>query len=416
MWSPVARRVGDFAGSGSKAGDPNRVGIGRWWVVWRGKTGIAGHTDCGISVASVTGVVFGRIGSGEVWESGRRIWVCRRGVGLGCRAEWLRFLRFCWIPEMVRRKRPVAERLDSSRSFSDPAVWLPGFLSYLDAECGLAANTLSAYRRDLERFLEWNRVGVRAGIHEITVPVLTQFLEYQQTLQLSAPSIGRSLAAVRMFFRYLTLEGVVTESAADLVSSPKLWERLPKVLSPEMVDALLQSPQAAADRYPARDRALLALMYATGCRVSEIASMKLSDVNLGEGFCRCTGKGNKQRLVSLNPVAVSALRGWIETERLRLVQAFGQDQGWLFLSRSGRRVARESIWSLIRRYARRSGCGDISPHTLRHSFATHLLAGGADIRSLQEMLGHASIRTTQVYTHVEHSRLKAVHRKCHPRG
>ncbi|MEY3173592.1 MAG: Tyrosine recombinase XerD [Planctomycetota bacterium] len=316
---------------------------------------------------------------------------------------------------MVRRKRPP-ETPASVGGSADPAAWLPGFLSYLEAECGLAANTLAAYRRDLQRFLSWNRSFQAAGVHQISVTVLTQFLEYQQSLNLSAPSIGRSLAAIRMFFRYLMLEGVITESAADLVSSPKLWERLPRVLSPEMVDALLQAPVAAADRYPSRDRALLAMLYATGCRVSEITALKLGDINLAEGFCRCTGKGNKQRLVSLNPLAVRAVSHWLGGERQQLVSRFGRDDGWLFLSRSGRRVARESIWSLIRRYAVRSGCGDISPHTLRHSFATHLLAGGADIRALQEMLGHASIRTTQVYTHVEHSRLKAVHRKCHPRG
>jgi integrase/recombinase XerD len=317
---------------------------------------------------------------------------------------------------MVRRKRPPIELSPSANSFRDPADWLQGFLNYLNAECGLAANTLSAYRRDLERFFVWNRNVTRAGVQEVSVPVLTRFLEYQHSLNLAAPSIGRSLAAIRVFFRFLTLEGVVAENAADLISSPKLWERLPKVLSPEMVDSLLQSPRPDADRFPLRDRALLAMMYATGCRVSEIAGLKLADINLAEGFCRCTGKGNKQRLVSLNPVAVNAVQAWLDSERAKLVQVFGAGEGWLFLSRSGRRVARESIWKLIRRYARRSGCGDVSPHTLRHSFATHLLAGGADIRALQEMLGHASIRTTQVYTHVEHGRLKAVHRKCHPRG
>lgn len=316
---------------------------------------------------------------------------------------------------MSRRKRPPENKISTGDSV-DAAVWLPRFLTYLDAECGLAANTLVAYRRDLDRFVLWNNGSRRVGVQDVTVEILTQFLGYLQSLSLSAPSIGRSLAALRMFFRYLLLEGVITESAADLVSSPKLWERLPRVLSPEMVDCLLQAPQPTADRYPSRDRALLALLYATGCRVSEICGLQLSDVNLIDGFCRCTGKGNKQRMVSLNPVATRAVDVWIRGERQQLIQKFGRDECWLFLSRSGRKVARESIWSLIRRYAARSGCGDVSPHTLRHSFATHLLAGGADIRALQEMLGHASIRTTQVYTHVEHSRLKAIHRKCHPRG
>ena len=280
----------------------------------------------------------------------------------------------------------------------------------------MAKNTVDAYHRDLDRFFTWNRNNAKAGVHDVGVPVITSFLEYLQSLNLAASSIGRNLVAIRMFFRFLMLEGIVAESTVELVSSPKLWERLPKVLSPEMVDNLLVAPLSSVDRYAQRDRALLAVMYATGCRVSEVVDMKLADVALDERYCRCTGKGNKQRMVSLNPVAVDAVRKYLEIERPALVTVSGQDQGWLFLSRSGRRINRESVWALIQRYAQRVGCGDVSPHTLRHSFATHLLAGGADIRALQEMLGHSSIRTTQVYTHVEHSRLKAVHRQCHPRG
>jgi integrase/recombinase XerD len=317
---------------------------------------------------------------------------------------------------MTRRKRPPEGRTFAVATFRDPGSWLTGFLSYLDAECGMAKNTVDAYHRDLDRFFTWNRNNAKAGVHDVGVPVITSFLEYLQSLNLAASSIGRNLVAIRMFFRFLMLEGIVAESTVELVSSPKLWERLPKVLSPEMVDNLLVAPLNSVDRYAQRDRALLAVMYATGCRVSEVVDMKLADVALDERYCRCTGKGNKQRMVSLNPVAVDAVRKYLEIERPALVTVSGQDQGWLFLSRSGRRINRESVWALIQRYAQRVGCGDVSPHTLRHSFATHLLAGGADIRALQEMLGHSSIRTTQVYTHVEHSRLKAVHRQCHPRG
>ena len=213
------------------------------------------------------------------------------------------------------------------------------------------------------------------------------------------------------------LESVVAESVVDLVSSPKLWQRLPKVLSPESVDALLNAPQGSIDRYARRDRALLAVMYATGCRVSEVIHLRLSDVNLNERYARCTGKGNKQRMVSLNPVAVDAIVTYLNLERPAMVENARDDQEYLFVSRSGKRLRREAVWELIGRYALRAGCGaDVSPHTLRHSFATHLLAGGADIRALQEMLGHASIRTTQIYTHVDHSRLKSVHSSCHPRG
>ena len=318
---------------------------------------------------------------------------------------------------MTRRKRPPEGRSFAVSTFHDPATWQTGFLSYLDAECGMSKNTIDAYRRDLDRFFTWNRDNARAGVHDIGVATVTSFLEYLQSLDLAASSIGRNLVAVRMFFRYLMLEGVVAESTVDLVSSPKLWERLPKVLSPDLVDALLNAPEGPVDRYYRRDRALLAVMYATGCRVSEVVNLKSQDIHLAESYCLCTGKGNKQRLVSLNPVAIDAVRKYIEIERSDLVTVAGEDPGWLFLTRSGRRLNRESVWSLVQRYAARVGCGgEVSPHTLRHSFATHLLAGGADIRALQEMLGHSSIRTTQIYTHVEHSRLKAVHKQCHPRG
>ncbi|HQX51860.1 MAG TPA: site-specific tyrosine recombinase XerD [Planctomycetaceae bacterium] len=318
---------------------------------------------------------------------------------------------------MTRRKRPPEGRAFAVSTFRDPASWLPGFITYLDAECGMAKNTLIAYRHDLDRFFAWNRDNGKVGIHDIGVPTITAFLGYLQNLGLAATSIGRNLVSIRMFFRFLMLEGVVAESTVDLVSSPKLWERLPKVLSPEMVDSLLIAPVGPFDRYYLRDRALLAIMYATGCRVSEVVGLKLQDVQLEENYCRCTGKGNKQRMVSLNPVASDAIRKYLEFERPALVTVAAQDSGHLFLTRSGRVMNRESVWALVQRYAARVGCsGEVSPHTLRHSFATHLLAGGADIRALQEMLGHSSIRTTQIYTHVEHSRLKAVHKQCHPRG
>jgi integrase/recombinase XerD len=210
------------------------------------------------------------------------------------------------------------------------------------------------------------------------------------------------------------LEGVLLESAVELLNSPKLWQRLPKVLSAEAVNRLLCAP-CAEDRYPLRDRAILALMYATGCRVSEAVGLRLRDVHLNEGYCRCLGKGNKERMVSLNPVARAALEAYLAHERPRLIGPRETDV--LFVARSGRPLSRIMVWNLVKKYAARAGCStEISPHTLRHSFATHMLAGGAEIRALQEMLGHASVATTQIYTHVEHSRLKAVHRKCHPRG
>ena len=318
---------------------------------------------------------------------------------------------------MARRKKPPASSRFSGEGFKNPSAWQSGFIAYLEAECGMSPNTVMAYRRDLEKFLNWNQQNARRTVHQVDIPTMTSFLDYLQQQGLAASSIGRNLVVVRMFFRYLMLESVVAESVVDLISSPKLWRRLPKVLSPEMVEQLLIVPQGSIDRYARRDRALLAVMYATGCRVSEVINLRMSDINLDEFYARCTGKGNKQRIVSLNPVAVDAINRYLNLERPGMVENAVNDAEYLFVSRSGKRLQREVVWELIRRYAARSGCGsDISPHTLRHSFATHLLARGADIRALQEMLGHASIRTTQIYTQVDHTRLKTVHSQCHPRG
>ena len=318
---------------------------------------------------------------------------------------------------MARRKKPPAGSRFQAAGFQDPATWLSGFLTYLDAECGMSLNTTSAYRRDLEKFFAWNKDNAKKTVQQVDIATLTAFLDHLQNCDLASSSIARNLAAIRMFFRYLMLESVLAESKVDLISSPKLWQRLPMVLSPDMVNELLNAPANAVDRYARRDRALLAVMYATGCRVSEVIGLKISDVNLDDRYARCTGKGNKQRMVSLTPLAVAAIVEYINRERSDMIGNAMVDEGWLFVSRSGRKMARETVWELMQRYAARTGCGsDVSPHTLRHSFATHLLAGGADIRALQEMLGHASIRTTQIYTHVDHTRLKSVHQKCHPRG
>jgi integrase/recombinase XerD len=278
----------------------------------------------------------------------------------------------------------------------------------------MAQNTIQAYRSDLQQFFDWLRTQHRQGRTEIDLRMLSGYLEHLHGRQLAATSVARHLVAIKMFFRYLVLEGVLLESVVELLNSPKLWQHLPKVLSPDAVNRLLAAP-AVDDRYPLRDRAMLALLYATGCRASEVTRMDLRDVHLDEGFCRCLGKGNKERLVSLNPVAHAAIEHYLRHERPAL--AHGREVERLFLSRSGRPLSRIMLWTLVKKYARRIGASEgVSPHTLRHSFATHMLAGGADIRALQEMLGHASISTTQIYTQVEHSRLKAVHLKCHPRG
>jgi integrase/recombinase XerD len=194
-----------------------------------------------------------------------------------------------------------------------------------------------------------------------------------------------------------------------------LWERIPQVLSPESVEKLLGAPQNS-DRFFFRDRALLETLYATGSRASEVVNLRLEDLYLDSGFCKCLGKGNKQRVVPLGRPALKALRDYIQEFRPKLTRGLAECP-WVFVSRGGRALTREMLWILVKKYVRRSGLnGKVSPHTLRHSFATHLLAGGADLRTVQELLGHANIRTTQHYTHVDRDRLKAIHRQFHPRG
>ena len=315
---------------------------------------------------------------------------------------------------MPPRKRPPNGSATTKLAPANPADQLQPFLHYLEAECGMSANTIRAYRSDLRQFFEWYQTRGPDSLSDVDIPLLTDYLHQLHERRLAATSIARHLISIKMFFRYLVLEGVLLEASADLLSSPKLWRHLPKVLSPEMVNQLLGAP-CHDDRFALRDRALLTLMYATGCRASEVVGLKLGDVHLDEGFCRCTGKGNKERIVSLNPVARAGLETYLENERPRLLGS--ADSDWLFVTKRGNQLSRIMVWNLVKKYAARIGCSkQVSPHTLRHSFATHMLAGGADIRTLQEMLGHSNIATTQIYTQVEHSRLKAVHTRCHPRG
>jgi len=315
---------------------------------------------------------------------------------------------------MPPRRRPVGKGASVPSKLLHPGQYLQSFLHYLEAERGMSANTVAAYQNDLQQFISWMDGEQIVSVLDVNLQVFSGFVESLHARELKATTISRRLVAIKMFFQYLVLEGVLAESAIELLSSPKLWRYLPTVLSPEKVDDLLQAP-AWNDQFPLRDRAVLTVLYATGCRASEVAGLQLSDMKLEQSFCRCLGKGNKERIVSLNPVAVQAVQEYLTRERP--VQARRRNSESLFLTRTGRPLTRINIWHLVKRYALRSGCGTkISPHTLRHSFATHMLAGGAEIHALQEILGHASIRTTQVYTQVEHSRLKAIHSKCHPRG
>lgn len=292
---------------------------------------------------------------------------------------------------------------------------ITAFRHYLQAERGLATNSVLAYGRDLERFQLWALDGGLKNYLQPTVRELSQFLAHCREENLAAPTVARHLVALKMFYRYLRLEERVQKNTAELLSSPTLWERIPQVLSPEAVDKLLMAPRAD-ERFYLRDRSLLETLYATGSRASEVVGLKTADMYLDSGFCKCLGKGNKQRVVPLGAQAIGALRTYLANLRPTLVRP-NPDTPWVFVSRGGRVLTREMLWILVKKYVKRAGLNPkVSPHTLRHSFATHLLAGGADLRTVQELLGHANIQTTQLYTHVDRDRLKAIHRQFHPKG
>ncbi len=312
---------------------------------------------------------------------------------------------------MCPRRRTVLPPSQSQRA--ELGSWYTAFPGYLRTQCHLAENSVRAYERDLRRFRQWlgSRNATRLSIRE-----LADYAAWLSKQSLAPASIGRHIVSLRMFFRYLQLEGVLEENLAELLGSPKLWERVPHVLNAQQLEKLFECPRSPQPAWR-RDRAILELLYATGCRVSELAGIKLEDLHLAESYCRCRGKGNKERLVPLGKRAIVAVEAYLEHERPTFVAGHSPTPAWLFVSRRGRPLARERIWELIKRYAVQAGApDDVSPHTLRHTFATHLLAGGADLRQVQELLGHANIATTQIYTHVDQRRLKAVHARFHPRA
>ena len=321
--------------------------------------------------------------------------------------------RSCPRSEAMARLRKKPQRRKPA-PVNSTDQWVGSFLDYLRTECHLAGNTVAAYRRDLARFCRWlNGKSIRG----LTITKLSEYIGFLRDEGLAPSSVARHTVTMKVFFRYLQLEGVLKDNLAELLGTQKLWSHVPHVLSPAKIEALLASPRAASDRWWRRDRAILELLYATGCRASELCDMALRDVQLQEAFCKCHGKGDKQRMVPLSQAAIGAIEDYLEHERDALAAIPASPPPWLILSRSGRKVRREFVWETIKKHAKRVGVSDeISPHTLRHSFATHLLAGGADLRKVQEMLGHASIATTQIYTHVDKTRLKKVHSEFHPRA
>ena len=290
---------------------------------------------------------------------------------------------------------------------------LEEFLSYLSVERGLSANTLAAYRRDIARFFEYLKSRHIPSIQRVTRQIIDSFMLSEKDRGLSASSISRGLACLKSFFKFLVNENKVKEDVTGIIESPKLWKKLPDALSLGEVELLLKGPNVReiAGR---RDKAALELMYATGMRVSEIINLKMDDVNMGVGFVKCFGKGGKERIVPFGRLAKESISQYLDKSRPELLRK--KVSNFLFLTRLGKPMSRQSFWKIIKKYAKAENIKkNITPHTLRHSFATHVLERGADLRILQEMLGHADISTTQIYTHVNKERLKSIHQKFHPR-
>jgi integrase/recombinase XerD len=289
---------------------------------------------------------------------------------------------------------------------------LSQFFQHLAVERGLAALTLEAYAHDLRDFHEFLTERGQEQWAAVSLPDLQEYLTVLEGRGLSARSRSRSVSALRQFFRFLQREELVAANPVELVDSPRLPRRLPKVLGETEVETLLAAPDAAT---PAgqRDSALLEVLYATGLRVSELVGLTLKQVDLRRGVVRPRGKGSKERVVPMVPQAVAKLQAYLAQGRLRLLR--GKESPFIFINRLGGRLSRQGFWKILKQYARQAGVRDLSPHTLRHSFATHLLSRGANLRALQMLLGHADLATTQIYTHLDAARLREAHRKAHPR-
>jgi integrase/recombinase XerD len=288
------------------------------------------------------------------------------------------------------------------------------FFNYLAVEKGLSLNTLDAYSRDLNRYIDYL---CKQGIPDISrtndYHVLSYLAEEKKRGQ-SARSMARNMSALRTFYRFLLRENVLQADPLSNLHNPKIGKRLPNVLSLKEVDRLLESPDAQKPKGK-RDQALLEVLYATGLRVSELITLSLNDLNLEVGYIRVFGKGSKERIVPIGEVARRKVKLYLETARSEILK--GRKSTYLFVGSSRGNITRQAFWKMIKKYARLAGIEKrISPHILRHSFATHLLERGADLRSVQSMLGHVNISTTQIYTHVTRERLKDIHSKFHPRA
>lgn len=291
------------------------------------------------------------------------------------------------------------------------------FLDYLTAERGSSDNTVSAYRNDLTQFAEFMAGRNKTDWADVTRDDLIEYILWLKEREYASATVARKVAAMKSFFGFLLRTGQIEDNPSEELDSPKVKKQLPQTLTPEEVDKLLALPAQAGDTPKAlRDTALLEMLYATGMRVSETASITLDDLDLQAGTVRCVGKGSKERMMPLYTEASNAVQAYLDKGRSRLL-GNNKAERTLFLNPRGERLTRQGLWLIIKGYAKQLGLEDrVTPHTLRHSFATHMLNGGAGLREVQRLLGHANISTTQVYTHISQDRLRQVYDGAHPRA
>lgn len=293
-----------------------------------------------------------------------------------------------------------------------PEKSLQVFLEYLSVEKGLSSNTRQSYARDIQKLLDFLE-GEKINLQKAADKDLVKFIHFQSRMGLSARSLARLISSLRSYYSFLILDGIIKVNPTIDLLAPKLWFSLPRFLSVKDVDLLLRQPDEKQVK-GCRDKAMLELLYATGLRVSELVSLKTNDVNLESGFLICKGKGGKERIVPLGNTSALAVKKYLEEARQKL---WKRETKTLFLTTRGGAFTRQGFWKMLKEYGEQAGFTQkISPHILRHSFATHLLECGADLRSVQLMLGHSQITTTQIYTHVTRKHLRKVYDKFHPRA